>query len=187
MTYLVTSKPECDVVPLTEMKDYLRISTTVDDNLIESLIQAGVGIAEKFMRRDIITTTYENYRESFFEDLTLRRAGFKSVTSVEYLKDGTYQTMATSNYTVSIGGSYGQICEIESVPSIDHDCNAVRITFTTGFGDDPDQIPEQIKTAIKIYVAFMYENRGDCNCGTESGFPAQGEALLGNFRVIPTC
>jgi len=186
--YVVTNKPDCDVVPLSDMKLYLKVSTNSDDILIKSLLDSAVILAEKFMNRDILTTTYQNYRDSFYQDLTLTRGGFQSLVSIEYLKDGVYQSMAVDDYKASIGGVYGEICNLYNIPTIDCDCNAVRITFKTGFSDDGVDVPEAIKTAIKSYVAFMYENRGDCGgCATgKSGFPVQAEALLSSYKIIKT-
>ena len=184
MTYVILSKPNCDVVPLSEMKQWLRVSSNSDDILIKSLIDSGVELAEKYMGRDILTTQYENYRESFYEDLTLRRGAFQSLDSIEYLVDGSYQTLNSSEYTITIGGIFGIVCDIKNVPGTDCDCNAVKITFKTGFGDDPSDVPESIKTAIKMYVSYLYENRGDCDCGTESGFPMSAQVLLKSYKIV---
>jgi uncharacterized phiE125 gp8 family phage protein len=183
--YVQIAKQSGDVVTLADMKDYLKVSGTDDDTLIQSLIDSAVEMAERFMRRDILTTTYENYRPNFWQDLTLRRGAFQSVESIEYLVNNAYDVLDPSNYDVSIGGSFGVVCEIDQVPSTDYDCNAVKITFKTGFGDDATSVPEAIKTAIKAIVAFMYENRGDCgSCGDGSGIPIQAKVILRSYKII---
>jgi uncharacterized phiE125 gp8 family phage protein len=184
-TYLQIDKLTNDVVTLAEMKEWLKVTTSTDDAVIQSLIASAVNLAEKYMNRDILTTTYENYRDSFYEDLTLRRAGYQSIESIEYLKDNVYITLDANTYTKSFGGVYGVVCEIEKTPNTDVSCNAVKITFKTGFGDTASDVPEMIKTAIKMGVTYMYENRGDC-CNTKSGFPKTAQNILYTYRVVAT-
>jgi len=170
MTYKQTAKITADVVTLSEVKTFLKITSSQDDDLLQSLINSSVTEAERIMSRDILTTTYQNYRDSFFEDLTLRRGAFQSVVSIEFLSDGSYVVLDTDKFTVTIGGIFGIICEIDT-PNFDNECNEVRITFKTGFGDDATFVPENIKTAIKMLVADFYTNRGDCSDGSKSCDP----------------
>ena len=39
---------------------------------------------------------------------------------------------------------------------------AVNIEFTAGYGATNTSIPQTLKDALKIIVAYMYVNRGDC-------------------------
>ncbi len=39
--------------------------------------------------------------------------------------------------------------------------NALKITFTAGYGTTPQSVPEPIRIAMMQYCAFMYEHRGD--------------------------
>lgn len=162
-TYKQTAKETVDVVTLDEVKLWMRVTHSKEDELIKSLIKSAVTSAENVMGRDILTTTWQNFRDDFTNQvLELEKAKFQSVESVEYLSNGTYTTLATTEYTVREGGIYGVICEL-TAPTHDDKCNAVRITFKTGFGDDNTSVPEPIKTAIKEHVTFMYQNRGDCS------------------------
>jgi uncharacterized phiE125 gp8 family phage protein len=60
--------------------------------------------------------------------------------------------------------------------------DALRITYTVGYG--AGAVPEQITTAIKMMVAHMYENRGDCaDCGSCAA-ACGAKMLLTPFRPI---
>jgi len=187
MSYVQTVKTDAEIISLADTKAYLRVTSTADDALITELIKAAITDAEKTMRRDILTTTYENFRDSFHQDLTLRRGKFQSLTSVEFLKDGTYTTLATTEYTVNTGGIFGEICEID-VPDSDRDCNDVRITFKTGFGDAKESVPSDIKLALKLLVSFWYSNRGDCiipsGRNSENGIVNLGDVILKKYKII---
>ena len=170
-----------DVVTLAEAKSFLRITSNSEDALIQSLIHSAVTQAERMMNRDILTTTYENFRNSFAEDLTLRRGAYQSVESIEYLSDGSYVVLDPTEYTVTIGGSFGVVCQIY-IPTHEPVCNSVKIIFKTGFGDDASFVPEDIKTAIKMIVSDMYANRGDCSDGSGNCSDCSaGSRILGSY------
>lgn len=183
MTYVFGSQLPGEIVTLAEAKSFLRVTFTEEDTLISSLIVSSTIQAEQYMRRNLLTTTWTNYRSSFHEDLTLRRGGFQSVESIEYLLDGTYQTLATTEYEATIGGSYGVICRVDPVGH-DEACNAVKITFKTGFGDDPIDVPENIKIAIRFNVASLYVNRGDCSDACGVGIPESAKAIYNKYKLI---
>jgi len=185
MTYVIDSKISADIVTLADAKLFLRVDFTEDDVLIQSLIDAAVSMAEKAMNRDLLTTTWINHRDSFtLQDLTLRRGEFQSLVQIEFLSDGSFVVLANTEYVVSIGGTFGVICEIDP-PTIDNECNSVKITFKTGFGDDATFIPEDIKTAIKMDVTNMYNNRGDCSTtGCSKGLTPTSTAIYRSYRII---
>lgn len=183
MTYVQIAKIDSEIISLKEVKNYLKIKDSVEDPLIQELIKSTIVIAEKKMNRDILTTTYENYRSSFYQDLTLRRAGYQSVEKIEYLFDGSYQLLDAANYKVTIGGVFGVICKITSPPNTDDNCKAVKITFKTGFGDTKSDVPENLKIALKSHIAFMYSNRGDCS-NVKMSIPALTADIYNSYRVI---
>ncbi len=88
-------------------------------------------------------------------------APLQSIQSVDYYDfAGTTQTVPTANYNVSLGlapriqPQYSTVWPI-SRPTID----SVQINFTAGYGGTALQIPENVKTFIKLCVAHWYENR----------------------------
>ncbi len=188
-TYKQISKLTADVVTLSEMKAWLKVapSVTLEDALIQSLINTSVIRAEKKMSRDILTTTWENYRETFYSDLTLRRGAFQSVEKIEHRVDETepYVILDAAEYVVSIGGSFGIICKIDpsNVSSIFSECNRIRITFKTGFGDDGSDVPSDIKTAIMLDVTNIFSNRGDCK-GSNFDIPDAAAGTYRSYRLI---
>jgi len=184
MTYVQTDKVDNLVVTLPITKSHAVIDTSIDDELITEYIKAATRAAEKLMSRDILTTTYENYRPRFFDDLTLRRGKFQLLEKIEFLKDDVYTLLPATEYTVQIGGIFGCICELEPPNDIDESCNAVRITFKTGFGDKGDDVPSDIKLAIMSHVASIYENRGDCKSPNAGNIPEESRRVYENCKII---
>lgn len=50
----------------------------------------------------------------------------------------------------------------DDIYQTDTDEAAIIATYTTGFGTI-DDVPEQLKTAVKMLAAYMYEHRGACD------------------------
>lgn len=162
--YKRTAKTSATLISTADMKLYLRVDHSADDALIAALITAAINTAEKQMNLDLLTATYENYRDTLEQDLTLRKGPFYSFTKFEYLVDGSYETLSATEYDIDDGGGiYGKIDGID-LSDADHDIHpkAIKITFVAGYGTTAADIPADILTAIKAHVAYMYENRGDC-------------------------
>ena len=174
-TYNIKTKTWVDVISLAQAKLYLRVDYDDDDTLISSLIKSAVYSAEKFMNRDILTTVWENYRDTVnLQDMTLRRGGFISLSQFQYLSDGSYVTIDADDYQVASKGIFGKIYTA-SVPSHDEHPEAIRIEFTTGFAT----VPEDIKTGLLSHIASMYENRGDC-----PDIPACAMELYKGYKIV---
>lgn len=185
MTYKLVSKSTNTIISLEQAKAALNIdeNDTFDDDLIDAIITSAIVRAENAMSRDLLTTTYENYRNSWDTDLTLRRGGYQSVESIEYLLNGAYTTLAATEYNVTIGGTFGEICEI-NIPTSDRVCNDIKITFKTGFGDTSADIPADIIQAIKTDIVFLYSNRGDCGCSNNGFMSPISSAIYNSYKII---
>ena len=161
--YKRIDKVEKNIISLDQVKDFIRLSGDDENTMIQLLIDAATKNAEGIMGIDLLTTTYECYMPNFYGDLTLRRAPYQSLVSIEYLKDKVYTTLASSEYKLSEGGIYGIIEQIE-VPSIDDDVKGVKITFKSGYGDNVSDVPADIIMALLQTVHHWYDNRGICGC-----------------------
>jgi uncharacterized phiE125 gp8 family phage protein len=161
--YKRIGKVEKNIISLDQVKDFIRLSGDDENSMIQLFIDAAIKQAEGIMNRDLLTTTYEYYRPSFNGDLTLRRAPYQSLVSIEYLKDSAYTTLPSSEYKISEGGIYGIIEQIE-MPTVDDDVKGVKITFKSGYGDNVSDVPADITMALLQTVHHWYDNRGICGC-----------------------
>lgn len=182
MTYVLDSKAAGPVVTKAEMKTFMSFTSSLQDSVIDALILAATIQAEKRMNRDILEADWINYRDTFVSDLTLRRGGFVSVTSIEFLQEGSYVVLDSSKYVVSIGGAFGEIKEILA-PVSTKQSNLVKINFKTGFANSPAGVPEDIKTAIKMHVSSMFTMRGDCPADKVT-IPPVADMIYKSHRLI---
>jgi uncharacterized phiE125 gp8 family phage protein len=165
--YILAVGPVNKPLTLAEVKDHLilDIADTSEDDYLNFLIDAVAEFGEKYVRRDFITRTYETYRDDFCDSLELRKNPVQSVSKVERLVDDVLTEVPTTVYFATLSNTYPHLSlkVSQSWPTdADNIEQAVKITFVAGFGDDSTDIPDKYKNAMLAHIAFIYENRGDC-------------------------
>lgn len=167
--YIVTVEPSTLPLTINEVKEHLKmnISETVEDALLKILMKTVTAYAEKYTKRDFITRTYETLRDSFGDDLEIRRNPVQSVTKVEYLQDAAFVEVSTDIYFLTASNSYPRLAleEGQAWPT-DEDARAqaVKITFKAGYGNTLSNVPDSLREGLLQHIAALYENRGDCSC-----------------------
>lgn len=167
-------------VSILEARQHLRVDFDDDDALISVLISAARQAAETLTGRQFITARWKLVLDSFpgpslmgvpagvpftlpGHAILLPKGPVQSVVAINYLDmAGVLQTMPVANYTQDLSCEparitpvFGQIWPIP-LPQI----GAVSVTFDAGYGA-PEQVPEGIKSWIKLRVGSLYAHRED--------------------------
>lgn len=167
-------------VSILEARQHLRVDFDDDDALISVLISAARQAAETLTGRQFITARWKLVLDSFpgpslmgvpagvpftlpGHAILLPKGPVQSVVAINYLDmAGVLQTMPAANYAqdlfcepARITPVFGQIWPIP-LPQI----GAVSVTFDAGYGA-PEQVPEGIKSWIKLRVGSLYAHRED--------------------------
>ena len=154
-----SSAPE-EPVSLEEAKLHLRVSHSTEDALISSLITAARQYVEGLTSRAIVNTTFVWSVDRFPSTgvMVLPRSSVISVTSVKYYDDnGVQQTWDSSLYEVKAGdGGYIFPSPPNDWPSIQDRPGAVEVEYVAGYSDG---VPESLRSAILLYLGFLYANR----------------------------
>lgn len=186
-SYFVETPAAELAVPLDEVKLWLKVSGSTLDAEITALIKSATKTAEHIMRRELINKGFRTFRDQFSDyaypygnyaalipyerrrsyrpGIELRRSSLQSVDSIEYLKSDVWTLVDSSIYYATTENEYSRILLVdgESWPTdIDSREQAVRIDFMAGYGATSDDVPEDVKTAIKMHIANAFANRGDC-------------------------
>lgn len=157
-----------DPISLTEAALHCRVDTTVDHPALQAMIRAAVKTAEQYLGRPILTQTFRQ----FFDEwpcvgyLELARSPLVSVTHVKTYDDAdAATTFASSNYFVDTVSQPGRIVlrSAASWPDFDRVANPIEVEYRAGFGTSPADVPSDIKQALLMLVANMYENRGEAS------------------------
>jgi len=157
-----TSAPATEPITTAEAKTWVRQESDDDDAFIAALIPAARQAVENHLRRALITQTWTLSRVGFPSEFRLPLAPLQSVSSITYTDTGgDSQTLASSEYTVDTSSEPGRIVEAynKSWPSVRDVPNSVIVTFVAGYGDDAADVPDLIRTGVKMMLANLYENR----------------------------
>ena len=188
--YLIEGPDNANVLPLADMKQWLRVDHDRDDDLIESMIASAIQQLDGrdgWLNRSLGVSTWElRLCEFSFYEIVLPLPPLIAVISVKYYDtDGYKQTLGPSNYCVAGIGGIKPRLELKhgkSWPGTSPRSEGVVIQYQAGYADG--QVPAPIVTALKRMVAAMYENREAVVVGqTVIAMPFGVEANLAPYRV----
>lgn len=156
-------------LPITrdEVRGFLRIDHTAEDDLLDLLILGATEFAEKRMGRDLRTRTWLALFDCFQDRMILKRSLVDAITSITYFDSvPSEQTVAATVYFLKKHILQSEIVlryDDQSWPTdLDESQEEQRITvtFTTSL---PDRMAD-IKVALLNLVGWMYRSRsGACD------------------------
>lgn len=168
-----TTQPSLEPVTVAEAKTFLRIDGTVEDALIGDMIKAARIGAEQQTGLSLITQSWTlAYDDCPPPYVSLPHGPVQSITAVRAIDESEQiTTVAASSYHLSADKEQ---LNFESIPS----AYRVEIEYVAGFGNGASDVPADIKHALLIHVAWLYEHR-------DSIEPPAASALIYNaYRTI---
>lgn len=190
MSLSCTVQPTAEPVSLIEVKDWLRVDTDDENDLLQGLLRAARLEAEKVLRRQLMRATWRYTLDAFpaSDAILLPFPPLYTVGSVYYTDANGTSTLlsAATYYTVDTYAEPGRILlNYDQVwPQTRDTTDAVVITFTAGYASAL-LIPESVKTGIKMCVAHWFEYREPIITGTiVASIPMSVEALWSQARIM---
>lgn len=180
--------PIIEPVSLEEAKLHCRVETDADDSIIEGWIKTAREYCEKFQNRAYCQQTWELWLDDFPKvgQLQIPRPPlilvdsikYYDVDDVEYDFDPTEYFVDTKNEPGWVALNYGSTWPSETL----RPANGVCITFTAGYEpgeyDDAENVPSDVKSAIKLLIGHWYENREATGAANIKDIPKGVDALL---------
>lgn len=184
----ITTAAAEEPLTLAEAKAHLRVDSSDEDTLISSLIVAARQYAETYTRRTLVSTEYAYTLDAFPSTgaIVLPEPPLVSVASVTYIDtNGDSQTWSSSLYTVKTDTMLGTIRPSynEDFPSTRDQADAVTVNFTAGYADAAS-VPESLKSAMKLVIGHLYENREQFVIGQAINANPSADMLLDLNRVM---
>lgn len=177
-------------VELVALKEHLRVDGVLEDAILDMYLGAAVAWVEDYTRRPLVNRTLKLTLDEFPVDgeIVLPTPTVSAVSSVKYYdEDGTLQTLSTSDYWTVLDEENGPgrviLKSTASWPDTQEDRpRAVEVTFVAGYGADSDSVPDEIRHAVLLLAAHLFETRVPVITGTiVTQVPFSIEALL-QFR-----
>ncbi len=168
MSCILITEPGVEPVDKDEARAQLVLESGQDDIQLEAMITAARRHVEQVTGKRLVRQKWRLYRRGFSSDLRIRPGPVREIESITYIDlDGVEQTVASSIYELDIAGqrllrSYNQTWPVPRAQE-----NNVWIDFWSGYydestspvGDPADKIPGDLKAAILMLVAHLYEHR----------------------------
>lgn len=164
--------PVVSVINNADLADWLGVDST--DNLLPAFANTATSMVIEYLECELLNrdrvVVYEQWPykgTDTFPSVSRNNAELCQAIDLPYAR------FATVSEALVFGEAYTdyRILDLspialyfQSIPAIGSDENpALKVTYTTGYGDTISDIPDQIKTAVTMLAAFMYEHRGACN------------------------
>jgi uncharacterized phiE125 gp8 family phage protein len=188
LNVVITSQPAVEPLTLPEIREHARVDWTVEDNWLQNALVTARQWLEGILGRALITQTiratfdlptrnsargaisgYIGRTPAIAFELPYA-APLQAISAVEIEKDvASWQalTLAT-HYVVDSDATPARVwLRMGSffywAPSLDLSATQprVRVTYTAGYGDHPNDVPYQARQALLNAIGYLYANR-DC-------------------------
>jgi len=180
------SAPAQQPVTRTEVAQHLNLDADqeqADGPLLDRLIKAATSWCEEYLSRQLITATWANFYNIFSEPLQVYYPPVQSIAFLEYKNDqGTVKAVPAVDFVFdnTVDPAEISLAAGKTWPtSLEDEVNVIEAQAICGYGDSPDDIPEDIRVAILMKIASMYEDR---RAGKETAVTA-AENLLRPHQV----
>lgn len=181
MYYELKNTPDIPV-SLSDAKDFLKVTHSKEDALIQGLVESAISYGEKYTGRDFSIKTWDGFSEGLcltgdaLPYVELMRSPLVSVENVYNSISGVY--VENTDYIRKDKFGYSRILFKSPYPMVD---DTVAYTFKIGFTSGYSILPEELKTVVLQHVNFLYENRGD----VPSDNIKQINSIYRQYRIAP--
>jgi uncharacterized phiE125 gp8 family phage protein len=185
MAAFVVTRPTTEPVSLSEARAHLRLDTSDTDAMLAGYIIAARQFAEGYTRRVFLSQTWDvTYDYEWPSRIEFPLAPLISVSQVTYTDpDNIVRTLSPTLYLVRGAGH-------DALPYIDpaHEATwpevlaipeSIRVRFVAGYGTNPGDVPEPIRTAILFHVELLYDRNPQAKPLLESA----RDTMLDQYRV----
>jgi uncharacterized phiE125 gp8 family phage protein len=179
-------------VSLADAKRHLNIaaSNTDHDIKIAECISAAREHVEAMTNRKLLTQTVTYYFDGWpsGDTIVLPYGKLQTVTSVHYKDtDGDWTELANTEYSTQTDYDPGAIVlgYNKTWPTTTlHPNKPIRVIYSCGYGAHPGSVPYQLKAAILVSMANLFEQRESNVFGVTYTKLNTIEALVANYRVF---
>jgi len=186
----VVTPPAVEPVTLTMAKLHCRVDTTDDDAYITNLIVAAREWCESFTGMTFVHAELAIRFDSLPEFFTLPRppmAADNTATPVSITLtalDGVTSVVSTATYRVDRFSKPGvvRLANAKAWPSHSADFNAVEARWWAGYSADASAVPQRVKNAMLMLIAWWYERRMAADQAGLVEVPMGVKDLLGTVK-----
>lgn len=161
MRLVLIEPPAVEPLTAEEVKARLSIGSEVSDEVLDALIAAArqqIDGADGWLGRAFISQTWRGTLDGFpCSEIGIPLPPLQDILSVQHTDgDGMTQELDPAEYQI-VQGRRAYIIPAfgKSWPATRCTRDAVTIEFIAGYGDDPEDVPEPIRTAIALQTRHL--------------------------------
>lgn len=205
MTVQIVTAPAAEPITLAQAKAHCRVRSgdTSHDDTLTAYIKAARAAVEQFTQRALCRRTLRLTLDAFPPygcPILLPRSPVSSIDSVKYYDtDGTLQTWSSAEYLLEGDSEPARLKHHPDYtwPTDLHvgRLGVAQVQYVAGYTPSTDSptdyaanVPDDLKSAMKLIVGDLFENREDTNVGNiVTQFPRGAEALMWPHRILRDC
>ncbi|MGL4973666.1 MAG: head-tail connector protein [Bosea sp. (in: a-proteobacteria)] len=187
MTPLLIQPPAIEPVSLAQMKDYLRLDGTQEDDLVATLITAARLMVEAMSGRMLIDQTWRIVLDGWPAGSILRLpvGPVRQVVAARVFDvAGQPQNVPANALMLEVGSDPPLVRVVASVSQPGRSFAGIEVDVLAGFGATAAQVPAPLLQAIRMLVARWFEQRGDVVAHDAEALPPAIAALLQPWRKV---
>lgn len=147
--------PAIEPLTLAETKLYLRKDGTAEDTLITDLISVAREHAEIFLKRSLLTQTWQMTLADYApECLRLPMGPIQELSEIRLVaQDGTSAIFSDTLYSLD---AVNEVVNFTTTPY----SHSIEIDYVTGVENAAD-LPKSIRYGMLSHIAYLFDNRGE--------------------------
>ena len=185
MSLSLLSGPQFEPLSLSDVKNWLKVTDSSDDALLQSLISSARLAVEAATGRLLISQQWRLTLDLWPGVGTLDSplTPVRSIARIRVMDAaGAYKDVSAALFALDAGDDRTRIYWGASLPSPGVPKGGIQIDLVAGYGDTPDATPAPLRLAMQHLIAFWHANRGDADPAA-GHFPTQVTALLAPYRL----
>ncbi|MBX3597050.1 MAG: head-tail connector protein [Rhizobiaceae bacterium] len=184
MTLIRTSEPGAEPVTITELKQYLRLGHSSEDELLMGLISAAREDLERSTGLALIEQNWRLVLDDLPADgiIRLGRRPVREVTAVTmYDATGEPEALASTRYQLDAYSQPARLL-VKDGPQDLRPMNGIEVDFTCGYGEAGPDVPDILRRAIIQLAAHWYEFRSSYGPADQPvSYPAGYERMISSY------
>jgi uncharacterized phiE125 gp8 family phage protein len=184
MNSILIAGPAVEPVTLAEMRGFLRLDDTAEDDLVTALVRTARQSVEAASGRLLIAQSWRLALDRWPEDrvVSLLLSPLVAVDGIRVFSAGGWPAIvAPALYEVDAASDPARILVDPAAPAPGWPLQGIEIDVRAGYGTIADAVPAPLRHAIRLLVARWFENRGD-GPDLAQPLPIDVLALVAPFR-----
>ena len=187
MSLTLLTPPAQEPVTLADMKAWLRIDGVEEDGLITALMMSARLSIETITSKALITQSWRMMLDQWpsISIIEVPLAPLQLLIAARiYTADGSTMALAVGDFRVEISAKQQpRLALLKRQPPPMMPIAGIELDCVAGYGDDGTSVPEPLKLALKMLVAFWFVNRGDEPTGVPLKWPDEISRLLAPYQM----